>query len=442
MNASEFVDGEEIADVGERMHEFIRELYPICRSITGNGTRETLRRVGEHIPLEVSEIPTGTPVFDWTVPREWNIRDAYVRNSSGVKVIDFAKSNLHVLNYSTPVRREMPLAELREHLFTAPDHPDWIPYKTSYYQDNWGFCISHNQLATLPEDRYEVVIDASLEEGHLAYGECLIEGESTDEVLLSCHICHPSLCNDNLSGIALCTFLAKRLLGRRLRYSHRFLFIPGTIGAITWLVRNEASARKIRHGIVAACVGDAGKLNYKKSRRGDSEIDRTVAHVLAHSGTPYTIADFSPYGYDERQFCSPGFDLPVGSLTRTPHGCFPEYHTSADNLDFVRAESLADSLEKYAAVLFTLEHNRTYVNRNPKCEPQLGRRGLYRQLGGNVQAAEMELALLWVLNQSDGNHSLLDIAERANLRFALVHTAAAMLLESGLLKEREGTVAP
>ncbi len=438
--STRLADATSRVDLGERMHAFVRELYPICRSITGNGTRETLRRIGERIPLEVCEVPTGTTVFDWTVPREWNIRDAYVRNSSGVKVIDFAKSNLHVLNYSTPIRAQMSLAELREHLFSAPAHPEWIPYKTSYYKDSWGFCLSHNQLASLPEDRYDVVVDSSLEAGHLSYGECLIPGETTDEVLLSCHVCHPSLCNDNLSGIALCTFLATALLGRRPRYSYRFLFIPGTIGAITWLALNEEGARRIRHGLVAACVGDAGQLNYKRSRRGDAEIDRAVVHVLAHSGAPYGITDFSPYGYDERQFCSPGFDLAVGSLTRTPHGRFPEYHTSADNVDLVRPDSLADSFRTYESVLFTLENNRTFVNQNPKCEPQLGRRGLYRQLGGNVEAAEMELALLWVLNQSDGTRSLLDIAERANTRFELVHSAAELLLRADLLKEA-GTAA-
>jgi aminopeptidase-like protein len=435
MNVRDFVSPDSLAGIGESMHAFIGELYPICRSITGNGTRETLRRIGERIPLEMNEVRTGTPVFDWTIPREWNIRDAYVMNSRGEKVIDFAKSNLHVLNYSMPMRGEMSLAELRGHLFIAPDHPEWIPYKTSYYKDDWGFCLAANQLASLPEGRYEVVVDTSLEDGHLTYGECLIRGESDDEVLLSCHVCHPSLCNDNLSGIALCTFLAAHLLGQRLRYSYRFLFIPGTIGAITWLARNEYAARRIRHGIVAACVGDRGMMNYKRSRQGNAEIDRVVTHVLKHSGLPHGVADFSPYGYDERQFCSPGFDLPVGSLTRTPHGRFPEYHTSADNLDLVRPESLADSFEKYAAVLRTLEQNRTYINQNPKCEPQLGRRGLYRLLGGNVHAAEMELALLWVLNQSDGTRSLLDIAERANMRFELLHSAAQQLQDAGLLKD-------
>src|SRR4029077_19698818 len=294
------------SEIGQELHDFAAELYPICRSITGGGIRQTLARIQQRIPLQITEVPTGTRVFDWTVPKEWNIRDAYVKNSDGIKVIDFKKSTLHVLNYSTPIHKRISLAELREHLYTLPDHPDWIPYKTSYYQERWGFCLTQNQLDDLEDGSYEVVIDSSLETGNLTYAECLIPGGSPDEVLISCHICHPSICNDNLSGIALNTFLAKHLHGRPLRYSYRFIFVPGTIGAITWLALNENATYKIKHGLVVANVGDSGKMNYKKSRRGDAEIDRAVAHALKDSGSPYEITDFSPYGYDERQFCSPG----------------------------------------------------------------------------------------------------------------------------------------
>jgi aminopeptidase-like protein len=422
------------ADVGHLMYELIRQLYPVCRSITGNGVRETLRQVGEHLPLAIREVPTGTRVFDWTVPKEWNIRDAYVKNSDGHRVIDFRQSNLHVLNYSIPVRKKLSLAELREHLFTLPDRPDWIPYKTSYYQERWGLCLSQHQLNTLKDGLYEAVIDSTLEPGHLTYGECYLPGSSSDEVLVSCHVCHPSLCNDNLSGIALNTFLAKHLRQRALRYSYRFIFIPGTIGAITWLALNESTVSRIRHGLVVANVGDAGFMHYKKSRRGVAEIDRAVAHVLQHSGKPYEITEFSPYGYDERQFCSPGFDLAVGSLTRTPFGRYPEYHTSADDLSLVQPSYLADSFTTYLAVLNLLEDNRCYLNRNPKCEPELGRRGLYRTFGGNVASKQEELAMLWVLNLSDGRHSLLDIAERSKLAFAVVHKAARALEAADLLQ--------
>lgn len=435
INESDTRTATNCAALGESLHTLIRELYPVCRSITGDGVRETLRRIGNHIPLTVHEVPTGTQVFDWVVPKEWNIRDAYVKSSEGVKVIDFQKSSLHILNYSIPVHKLVSLAELREHLFTLPDKPDWIPYKTSYYQENWGFCLSHNEFTGLKDNQYEVVIDASLDPGHLTYAECYIPGTTSDEVLVSCHVCHPSMCNDNLSGIALNAFLAKHLLNQSPRYSYRFIFIPGTIGAITWLALNQDNVKRIRHGLVVANVGDSGKLHYKKSRRSDAEIDRTVSHVLKHSGSSYEILDFSPYGYDERQFCSPGFNLPLGSLTRTPYGRYPEYHTSADDLSFVQPEYLADSFLTLLSVLRVLENNKCYVNKNPHCEPQLGRRGLYRQMGGNVESKQTELAMLWVLNFSDGLHSLLDIAERANLPFDRIVEAADLLYKHGLLVE-------
>ena len=421
--------------LGEELYSLIRELYPICRSITGAGFRETIAHIGKEIPLEVHEVPSGTQVFDWIVPKEWNIRDAYVKNTRGERIIDFRSHNLHVVNYSVPVHRKMSLAELRTHLHTLPDHPDWIPYRTSYYKENWGFCLSHNQLQTMSEDEYEVCIDSALENGSLTYGECYLPGESPAEVLISCHACHPSLCNDNLSSVAVATFLAKYLGEAQLRYSYRFLFIPGTIGAITWLSQNEAQVHAIQHGLVLTCVGDRGHITYKKSRRGDAEIDRAVAHILKHSGRRYDIEDFSVYGYDERQYCSPGFNLPVGCFMRTPHGKFPEYHSSADNLELMDPASLAHSLMTCLSVFSVLENNRWYCNQNPKCEPQLGRRGLYRAMGGNRDEKLQETAMLWLLNQSDGDHSLLDIAERSELAFDTVHNAASVLLRHGLLKE-------
>ncbi len=374
-------------------------------------------------------------MFDWIVPKEWNIRDAYIKNTRGERVVDFQKSNLHVLNYSTPIKTKLSLAELKPHLFSLPDHPDWIPYRTSYYAERWGFCLSHRQLLALPDDVYEVCIDSTLQDGHLTYGEFLLPGKSSDEVLISCHTCHPSLANDNLSGIALATFLAQRLGESKSRYSYRFLFIPGTIGSITWLARNETGVAKIKHGLVVTCVGDAGPLTYKKSRRGDAEVDQAVTHVLKHSGQAHEILEFTPYGYDERQYGSPGFNLPVGCFMRTPNGRYPEYHTSADNLDFVKSPSLTDSFEKCLAVLTTLEGNRTYVNLNPKCEPQLGKRGLYQTIGGQADAHQFELAMLWVLNLSDGQQSLLAIAERSNVEFGLIRKAADALVQHSLLKE-------
>lgn len=418
---------------GKELFDLVAELYPICRSITGDGVRQTLRIVGREIPLEVHEVPTGTPVLDWTVPREWNLRDAWVKDPSGRRVIDLADSNLHVMSYSTPVDRTMPLAELRRHLFTLPDHPDWVPYRTSYYSEAWGLCAAQRLVDSLPEGDYQVRIDSSLTDGSLTYGEHVLAGETGEEVLLSCHVCHPSLANDNLSGIAVATHLARRLAEAPRRFTYRLLFVPGTIGSITWLARNQHRLDRVRHGLVLACVGDPGGLTYKRSRRGDAPVDRAMAHVLGRSGRPHRIIDFEPYGYDERQYCSPGFDLPVGSLSRTPYARYPEYHTSADNLDFVSPEAMDDTLDACWEVLTLLEADRRYLNLSPKGEPQLGRRGLYGAIGGRSDAEERQMAMLWVLNQSDGGSSLLDVAERSGLPFTLVAETAATLREAGLL---------
>lgn len=434
MSTIDFPSTLKAREIGPSMYQLVADLYPVCRSITGNGLRQTLQVIRSHIPLELHEIPSGTQVFDWTIPKEWNIRDAYIKDTRGHKIVDFQKCNLHVVNYSVPVQGMVPLEELKKHLFTLPAYPDWIPYRTSYYDETWGFCLTHTQFLTLQDAAYEVCIDASLEAGHLTYGEYYLPGETADEVLISCHVCHPSLGNDNLSGIALATFLAQHLGTRSRRYSYRFLFIPGTIGAIAWLCVNAQQVSRIAHGLVVTCVGDAGSFTYKKSRRGNAAIDHAVAHVLRHSGKDFRVIDFFPYGYDERQFCSPGFNLPVGCLMRAQHGCFPEYHTSADNLDFVQPHALAESLLVAKAVVDVLEYNTTYRNQNPYCEPQLGKRGLYHATGGQAEAAARQMAKLWVLNLSDGSHTLLEIAERSGLAFAVIKEAADMLAEHGLLQ--------
>lgn len=418
-----------IENIGREMHEFMRELYPFCRSISGDGLRTTLLHIQKRIPLTMHEVPTGTQVFDWAIPKEWNICDAYIKDSSGNRVVDFQQSNLHVVSYSIPVHRKMTLDELKPHLFSLPDQPDWIPYRTAYYRESWGFCLSHRQLLGLHEGEYEVRIDSSLEAGHLSYGECYLKGEREEEILISCHVCHPSLCNDNLSGVVLGTCLAQALADRPHRYSYRILFLPVTIGAIAWLCLNERQTTKVRHGVVLTCVGDSGKPTYKKSRSGCADVDRAAIHVLKHAGGDFTVQDFSPYGYDERQYCSPGFNLPIGCFMRTPNGCFPEYHTSGDNLSFVRPESLADSYAKVGQILEVLDLNDTYVSQNQKCEPQLGKKGLYRAPG-----SDENLALLWVLNLSDGQHSLLDIAERSGVFFERIRKAADDLAGIGLIR--------
>ena len=452
-----------VPKIGTNMYELMVELFPICRSITGNGVRKSLQILKNHIPLDILEVSSGTKVFDWTVPREWNINDAYIKNSKGEKIVDFKKSNLHVLNYSIPIHQKISLNELKSHLHSLPDHPDVIPYRTSYYKENWGFCMTHNQLLQLKNDEYEVFIDSTLQDGSLTYGEYLIRGKSEDEVLFSCYPCHPSMCNDNLSGVVLLTFLAKHLKDSSLKYSYRFLFVPETIGAITWLSRNEHNVMKIKHGLVATCVGDPGISSYKKSRQGNAEIDQTVIEVLKNSGDDYKILDFYPTGSDERQFCSPGFNLPIGSLERTFAPDFLEYHTSADNTDFVQGVYLADTFSKYLKVIFKLEENfgkfkpendkriiknikknnsdKVFLNLNPKCEPQLGKRNLYHAIGSQIpsQGGKKivdQFALLWVLNYSDGIHSLYDIAQLSGYDFIQIKSAADALVTCNLLKEK------
>ena len=429
-----------MSDPGREMYSLMERLYPICRSLTGDGVRQTLDLIEEQIPLERTEVPSGTQVYDWTLPREWNIREAWLAGPDGKRVVDFADSNLHVLGYSAPVRKRLPLAELREHLFSDPERPDVTPYRTTYHDENWGFCLPHGQLEALADGEYEAVIDSTLTAGSVTYAECLLRGESEDEILLSTYIDHPSLCNDNLSGIVLLTALAAYLGDGKRHYSHRFLFSPATIGPLTWLSRHEPRLHRVKHGLVAACVGDPGRLTYKRSRRGDTEIDRVAEKVVLAAGGE--VRDFRPLGGDERQFCSPGFDLPVGVLTRTPQDEFPGYHSSADDLELVRPEQLADSFAAYLAVFDLLESgaregNATYVNLNPKGEPQLGKRGLYRAVGGG---SFTEGALLWVLNLSDGRHDLKGIAERSGLPFSEIREAADQLLAAGLLETAEDGV--
>ena len=429
------VDSPQEEALGADAFELMQRLFPLCRSLTGDGVRETFDVLEEQIPLTRVEIPSGTKVLDWTVPDEWNIRDAYIANADGTRVVDFQRSNLHVVSYSEPVRATLSLEELRERLHTLPDQPDVVPYRTSYYDRTWGFCLSHAQLLALQPGDYEVVIDSTLEPGSLSYAELAVEGNGEDEVLMSTYVCHPSLAHDNLSGIAVATMLAKQLLERELQHSYRFLFAPGTIGPLAWLHENRDRLDRIRHGLTFACIGDDGNLNYKRTRRGDAEIDQAVEIVLRDSGAAHRILPWEPWGGDERQFGSPGFDLPVGSLMRTPHGEFAGYHTSADSLDRMRPESLAGAVRACLDVVDVLETNRRCRNLSPFGEPQLGRRGLYRSAGGAVATPDDERALLWVLNQSDGATSLVEVAHRSGLPYPVVRRAADRLEEAGLLAQ-------
>jgi aminopeptidase-like protein len=419
----------------------VEELYPLCRSITGPGLRATFRRLYDLIPLELTEVPTGTQVFDWTVPNEWSISEAYIENERGERIADFQHSNLHVVNYSVPVDSVMSLAELKPHLHSLPDHPDWIPYRTSYYVADWGFCLADRVARALPEGRYRVLIRSRLQPGSLTIAEHIHHGATEEEVLVFAHTCHPSLCNDNLSGIGVAAHLAAFLSGRRTRFTYRFVFAPATIGSIAWLALNRGNLGRIRHGLVLSLLGDRGPFHYKRSRRGDHAVDRAAWHVLRMHHCDARLLEFSPWGYDERQFGSPGVALPVGRLTRTPNGEFPQYHTSADDLSYVHADALGESWLACLRIFSVLESNRRYVNQSPMGEPQLGRRGLYRKTGGHQGVSERQLALLWVLNQSDGGPTLLDIAERAGLPFEVIVSAADDLLAAGLLKSTDDRAA-
>ncbi len=419
------------------MLELIRALYPLHRSITGEGVRETLRLVSRVAPLMLREVPTGTTVLDWEIPREWNIRDAHVSTTGGERVIDFRRSNLHVMGYSGPVRRRMTLSELRPHLFSDPRRPKLIPYRTSYYTENWGFCLSHEQLASLPDGDYDVVIDATLQAGSLTYGEVVIPGQTEEEMIFYTHTCHPSLCNDNLSGIAVCAELARWLGTRSNRLSYRVVFGPGTIGSIAWLALNRDAVPRIRHGLVVALAGNRAPLTYKQTRSGSAEIDRVAGAVLNNEEPGGAVVPFSAWGYDERQFGSPGFALPVGRLTRSVEEGYPEYHSSGDDLTLIDGGALAGTLRACQTIVEILDSNRRYRNTMPFGEPQLGRRGLYRNIGGPA-SSDLQKALLWVLSLSDGQHDLAQIYARSRLPYTDIARATELLTGVGLLEPVTG----
>ena len=419
------------------MMPMMRELFPICRSITGEGVRRTLDIIGKVIPLERGRVPSGTNCFDWEVPREWNIREAFVKNSSGEKIIDFSANNIHVVGYSVPVRTHLSLEELKQHLHSMPDFPDAIPYRTSYYNEHWGFCVSDEQMKSLKEDFYEVVIDSSLEPGYLDYAQCLLPGTGEGEVFFSSNVCHPSLANNELSGPVLVATLMSLLSGLpSTRHNYRSLFIPETIGAIVFLSQHHHELKKMmKAGYVVSCVGDSGPYTYVRSKRGNTLADRAAEHVLRHlpQEGKVNIRDFDPVGSDERQYCSPGLNLPVGSLLRSRHGEYREYHTSRDNLDFVSEAGLCGSLEVYLRVVQTLEMNCRPMRTNPYCEPQLGRRGLYSKLAGSP-VEDYIVKLLNILSFADGDHDVIDIANRLDCPIWDLLELLEKLVEADLIR--------
>lgn len=422
---------QDLAGLGEAMHATMRRLYPVCRSITGDGVRATLDVLGEFLDLQRRSVPSGAQAFDWTINDEWNVRDAYIADRHGHRVVDFRRHNLHLVGYSVPVRATLTLSELRPHLHTLPDRPDWIPYRTTYYERNWGFCLPHSRLRSMDEGPYDVVVDTTIEPGELVYGELVLPGDSAEEVMLTAHVCHPSLANDNLSGIVVAAEVACTLASLEFRrYTYRFLFAPGTIGSLAWLSRNEDVLPRLRHGLVLTGLGGPGGLVYKRTRNGGRTIDRAAGHVVGRRGGE--VRGYSPYGYDERQFNAIGFDLPFGRLSRTPHGEYPEYHTSADDLSFVTPGELGESYRAVLEIVDALENDRCYRNLSPYGEPQLGKRGVYPTTGGKP-ATDAVMAMLWLLAYSDGATSLLDIAAVSGTDFADLRSAADVLEAAELL---------
>jgi len=418
------------------LEQFFDRLFPINRSLTGEGNRESLKILSEIIDLKLYEVPSGTKCFDWTVPPEWNVKEAWIKDTSGTTIVDFKNLNLHLLGYSIPFKGQMPLDKLKFHLFSIADMPETVPYLTSYYQERWGFCLKHSQLTSLKEDTYNVLIDSELNDnGSMTYGEAFIQGESDEEVLLSTYICHPSMANNELSGPLVTSFIYKLLKGKKLRYSYRFLFLPETIGAIYYLSKfGDKLKDRLIAGFVVTTIGDRGSFTYKRSRQGNSLSDRAAEIVLTQTETDYTIEDFFPNGSDERQYCSPGFNLPIGSLMRTRYLKYKEYHTSDDNKSFISFDAMEKSVKKYIEVINVIEKNRSYINQSPFCEPLLGKRGLYPTLGSQHEAQEYVNATLWLLNLADGTNDLISISKKSKINFNLLSQIAEKLLEHSLIK--------
>ena len=436
-------NGDATCDVGAQMHQTMETLFPLHRSITGEGVRETLRHLQGLLPLEIKEVPTGTAVFDWQVPQEWRLNDAHISDVDGNRIVDYQNSNLQIISGSQPIQGTFTFQELRPHLMTLPEelNPSWIPYRTAFFREAWGFCVSRNQLDQLARNENEsfhVVIDSEFADGSLTYGEATITGQTEETILVYAHICHPSLANDNLSGMVVAAYFANQLQRRVAdgdvpRKTYKFVFAPATIGAITWLARNESTISSISGGLILSLLGDSGKFTFKQSRQATSKINRTVANALTQANVNFETRPFTPFGYDERQFCSPGIDLPMACLMRTPNGEFPEYHTSGDNLKFVSTESLEESLRVVGCALTAFEQNETPINDYPNCEPQLGERGLYRAFGQHDDRGRFQEAVMWVLNLADGEHDLVAIADRSCLPFDLIRESADVLFQHELI---------
>ena len=421
---------------GYSMYALAEELYPICRSITGRGVRDTLDILSKTYPINIHNVPSGTEVFDWSVPKEWNIYDAYIIDPSGKKIVDFKKQNLHVLGYSTPVDRTVSLQELLEICYTEPNQPDVIPYVTSYYKERYGFCMSENQKKSLVEGEYHIVVDSKLDNGFLTYGEIIIPGDTDEEIFLSTYICHPSMANNELSGPCLAIHLAKWLseLPKR-RYTYRIIFIPETIGSITYLSKNiEHLKEKVVAGFNISCVGDDRTYSYIESRYGNTLADKVAKNILSFHYPEYKAYSYLQRGSDERQYNAPGVDLPVCAICRSKYGEYPEYHTSADDLSVISVEGLQGAFDVYKKCLIALENNYNYKI-TCLCEPQLGKRGLYPTISHKGQYNSVK-AMMDFIAYADGTNDLIDISNIIGVPIEILIPIVNKLKDSGLLSKK------
>lgn len=418
---------------GYLIYKNIEKLYPMCRSITGNDINDTLKFIQKNIPINIHKVKSGTNVFDWTVPQEWNIKEAYIKNSKGEIIIDIKNHFLHLMSYSRPVNDFFTLDKLKEHIYTLPEQPDLIPYLTTYYKEHWGFCMTHNDFLNLKEDIYQVVINTTLEDGYLTYGDLIIKGKTDKEILISSYCCHPQQCNDSLSGTVLSMHLAMELLKKENYYTYRFVFIPETIGAITYLHYNlEILKKNVIGGYTITCVGDEGDFTYLQTRKTNQLVDKITKFVLESSNINYKLRDFITCGSDERQYNYPGIDLNIGSLMKTKYGEFKEYHTSGDNLFFITAKSLDNCFDMYLKCIYTFENNKIYKNKF-LCEPKLGKYGLYNLIGGVKMSNNLIDKIRIIGYYLDGNNDIIDICNICQISFNDCVFLIGLLLQNNLI---------
>lgn len=420
------------------IEEYFDRLWPICRSITGDGLRESFHILQELIPLELHEVKSGTNVFDWKVPKEWNIRDAYIITPGGKKIADFSKNNLHVVNYSIPIDKKVKFSELKQHLYFKKELPNAVPYVTSYYKEDWGFCIDYNTYKSLSKDgEYRVVVNSSLQDGSLTYGELLLPGESEEEILFTSYLCHPSMANNELSGPLTLSFLYRELKKQKnSHYSYRFVIAPETIGAICYLAQNkEILMKNVKGGFIFTCCGDNGSITYKSTRDENTLTNRILPHVLNSKGVEFGVIPFDPIGSDERQYASPGFNLPVGVVMRTPFSEYPEYHTSLDNKELMNFGKIEELTKTIRDVVKAFNLNDKYENQIKYGEPFLGKRNLYEDLSTSRSHSETIKMRMRLLNYLDGKRDLLEVCEKYDYSILDTENEINQLLSNGLIKK-------